>query len=45
MRLAWVYRELSAIRERAEAGDVEAQIQAAGERLRRAMEARREEEG
>jgi hypothetical protein len=32
-----VYRELRAIRERAEARDVEEQIQAAEERLRRAI--------
>ncbi len=38
---AWVYRELRAIRERAEARDVEEQIQAAEERMRRAREARR----
>jgi len=30
---AWVYQELRAIRERADAGDVEAQIQAVRERL------------
>jgi len=38
---AWVYRELRAIRERAAARDVEAQIQAVADRLRRAIEARR----
>jgi hypothetical protein len=38
---AWVYRELRAIRARADARDVEAQIQAVADRLRRAREARR----
>ncbi len=38
---AWVYQELRAIRERAEAGDAEAQIQAVAQRLRRVIGARR----
>ncbi len=42
MSTAWVYQELRAIRERAEAGDAEAQIRAVEERLRRAIEARRQ---
>ncbi len=41
MSVAWVYQELRAIRERAEARDVEEQIQAVEERLRRVIEARR----
>jgi len=42
--LAWVCQEIRAIRERAEAGDVEAQMQAVAERLRRAIGARRDDE-
>ncbi len=41
MSTAWVYQELRAIRARADARDVEAQIQAVEERLRRVIEARR----